>query len=611
MGPVAAGEAVAQSPTGSRRISSGSTLKHLGVAIPLMRGDRSPTEEGPPCEPLRQPPQRSFPIINPLASLPMWPNLNRESLVGKVLLANADALCAAASPLMDVEEVSLDGFEEKCVMNNYFGIGLDAKITLEFHNKREEHPEKCRSRTKNMMWFGVLGGKELLQRTYKNLEQRVQLECDGHRIALPSLQGIVVLNIPSYGGGSNFWGGNKEDDAFYAPAIDDKILEVVAVFGTVQMAASRVINLQHHRIAQCRSVRITITGDEGVPVQVDGEAWVQPPGYICIVHKNRAQTLCRNRCESSIKLWQERPRHFTPGKHHHHHQHSHQHRGSLTEEEAQQLTGFVELATSLVRTIKVASTSYPVVEHELFLAASQAGSAVDRLFPGGRMVAGQTQVRQQVCDLVASVRQLCQETKIFISEKLEEAKLRPDLEEKLVSGTNALEEELRKCFDLQGPTGDDEQEHKRPRSLFKLKFKRAKAATSQPVKTEPSSSISSSGGGTTDDGSGGLLPHCRGGGSRCGTPTSVEGSPDKGAAVTRWTAEEVAAWLAEIHMREYRDNFLRHDIRGTELLSLERRDLKELGLTKVGHIKRILQAIADMRLSTSSPGAHAHSAAKK
>lgn len=32
------------------------------------------------------------------------------------------------------------------------------------------------SRTKNMMWYGVLGTKELLQRTYKNLEQRVQLE---------------------------------------------------------------------------------------------------------------------------------------------------------------------------------------------------------------------------------------------------------------------------------------------------------------------------------------------------------------------------------------------------------------------------------------------------
>lgn len=33
-----------------------------------------------------------------------------------------------------------------------------------------------RSRTKNMMWYGVLGTKELLHRTYKNLEQKVLLE---------------------------------------------------------------------------------------------------------------------------------------------------------------------------------------------------------------------------------------------------------------------------------------------------------------------------------------------------------------------------------------------------------------------------------------------------
>lgn len=40
--------------------------------------------------------------------------------------------------------VPREGYMEKCVMNNYFGIGLDAKISLEFNNKREEHPEKCR-----------------------------------------------------------------------------------------------------------------------------------------------------------------------------------------------------------------------------------------------------------------------------------------------------------------------------------------------------------------------------------------------------------------------------------------------------------------------------------
>jgi hypothetical protein len=38
--------------------------------------------------------------------------------------------------------------------------------------------------------------------------------------------------------------------SFTAPSFDDKILEVVAVFGSIQMAMSRVMNLQHHRIAQ-------------------------------------------------------------------------------------------------------------------------------------------------------------------------------------------------------------------------------------------------------------------------------------------------------------------------------------------------------------------------
>uniref|UniRef100_A0A8C5WXR6 Diacylglycerol kinase n=1 Tax=Laticauda laticaudata TaxID=8630 RepID=A0A8C5WXR6_LATLA len=209
------------------------------------------------------------------------------------LLINADPF--------NPEPENLDCYIEKCVMNNYFGIGLDAKISLDFNNKRDEHPEKCRSRTKNMMWYGVLGTKELLHRTYKNLEQKVLLECDGRPIPLPSLQGIAVLNIPSYAGGTNFWGGTKEDDTFTAPSFDDKILEVVAVFGSMQMAVSRVINLQHHRIAQCRTVKIAILGDEGVPVQVDGEAWIQPPGYIWIVHKNRAQTLTRDRVRESTQ----------------------------------------------------------------------------------------------------------------------------------------------------------------------------------------------------------------------------------------------------------------------------------------------------------------------
>jgi diacylglycerol kinase (ATP) len=63
----------------------------------------------------------------------------------------------------------------------------------------------------------------------------------------------------------------------------------------MHMGASRLVNLQRHRIAQCRSIVIRILGDEGVPVQVDGEAWLHPPGIIRILHKNRVQLVCRDK----------------------------------------------------------------------------------------------------------------------------------------------------------------------------------------------------------------------------------------------------------------------------------------------------------------------------
>lgn len=64
--------------------------------------------------------------------------------------------------------------------------------------------------------------------------------------------------------------------------------------------------------------------------------------------------------------------------------------------------------------------------------------------------------------------------------------------------------------------------------------------------------------------------------------------------VTTWSVQEVCSWLENLQLGEYTDKFVSHDIRGRELLSLARRDLKELGITKVGHVKRILQAINDL-----------------
>jgi diacylglycerol kinase (ATP) len=36
------------------------------------------------------------------------------------------------------------------VMNNYFGIGIDANISLAFHNAREENPDKFNNRLESL-----------------------------------------------------------------------------------------------------------------------------------------------------------------------------------------------------------------------------------------------------------------------------------------------------------------------------------------------------------------------------------------------------------------------------------------------------------------------------
>ncbi|XP_012883934.1 PREDICTED: diacylglycerol kinase eta isoform X3 [Dipodomys ordii] len=364
-----------------------------------------------------------------------------SSIINKMLLANIDPF--GATPFIDPDLDSIDGYSEKCVMNNYFGIGLDAKISLEFNNKREEHPEKCRSRTKNLMWYGVLGTRELLQRSYKNLEQRVQLECDGQYIPLPSLQGIAVLNIPSYAGGTNFWGGTKEDDIFAAPSFDDKILEVVAIFDSVQMAVSRVIKLQHHRIAQCRTVKITIFGDEGLPVQVDGEAWVQPPGIIKIVHKNRAQMLTRDRAfESTLKSWEDKQKCDSGKPVVRTHLYIHQAADLLTEEVSQmQLCS--QAAEELITRICDAATIHCLLEQELAHAVNACSHALNKANPR----CPESLTRESATEIAINVKALYNETESLLVGRVP-LQLESPHEERVSSALHSVEVELQKLTEI-------------------------------------------------------------------------------------------------------------------------------------------------------------------
>ncbi|KAM4555285.1 diacylglycerol kinase theta isoform 1-T1 [Odontesthes bonariensis] len=186
--------------------------------------------------------------------------------------------------LLDAQDISEDGKDNgfleppKIVqMNNYFGLGIDAELSLDFHLAREDDPDKFTSRFHNKSVY-VKVGLQKISHT-RTLHRELQLQVDSHNVPLPSIEGLIFLNIPSWGSGADLW-GSEVDSRHEKPSIDDGLLEVVGVTGVVHMGQVQSGLRSGIRIAQGNYIRLTVS--KAIPVQVDGEPWIQPPGHIII-----------------------------------------------------------------------------------------------------------------------------------------------------------------------------------------------------------------------------------------------------------------------------------------------------------------------------------------
>lgn len=218
------------------------------------------------------------------------------------------------------------------IMNNYFSLGSDAKVTLDVHSTREAHPDWFQSQAGNKLWYVSAGAGEFIARSAKGISSQIQIECDGRVLQLPAeLEGVVVLNINSFMGGVELWksgsqrGGNSSknletilsDDSevastssesdsdgeseygrFTPQQTHDGLLEVVGHYGSFHLGKLHIGIGRALQLAQCSRIKITTT--DPVNMQVDGEPWLQEtPCSLTIERCNQALLLRRSKGEAN------------------------------------------------------------------------------------------------------------------------------------------------------------------------------------------------------------------------------------------------------------------------------------------------------------------------
>jgi len=170
----------------------------------------------------------------------------------------------------------------------FFSIGFDANISHNFHILRETTPYLTSSVAANKWWYTYYGIRELLM-PMESVASYLVLSVDGEIVKLPpSIRTLQMFNIHSSADGVDFFGIAKKStttelQAYEQPCLQDGLLEVVGTEGVHHLLAIRSGMSHSRRIAQGKEIKVTLT--RPLPVQLDGEAWIQPPSTVFITFR--------------------------------------------------------------------------------------------------------------------------------------------------------------------------------------------------------------------------------------------------------------------------------------------------------------------------------------
>jgi len=177
----------------------------------------------------------------------------------------------------------------KHIMLNYFNLGFDSQVALEFHKMRNSYPDLFKARIINQGWY-CLYALENFVFGYHDLIDSCHLEIDGRKITIPKgIKTIVALNFVYYQAGADIWGFDPNPNNI--PNVDDGSLEVIGIGGMFQEIMIRMYLTSGIRLGKGKTLQFKITKPATLAMSFDGEPFLSEPSIVTIQAYKQIQVL--------------------------------------------------------------------------------------------------------------------------------------------------------------------------------------------------------------------------------------------------------------------------------------------------------------------------------